>query len=113
MANISADGGLKLRGYRAAVITTFQRGSRIIGATIPVFISFLFFITTSTLAPLPSFSFRSFAAFSRTRTHMVADSIFPAYYRENPRVVREKNRIEIGFGLLVANYHPIVAARLM
>jgi hypothetical protein len=45
---------------------------------------------------------------------MVADPIFPAYYRENPRAVHERNRIEIGFASLVAsNYHLVVATRSM
>jgi len=104
MANISADGGLKLHGYRAAVITTFRRGSRIIDATTN-FHFFPFFINHfhSRAAPtslifLPLIR----GALSNVHTRVVADPIFPAYYPENsPRDPREKphrNRIYFACG---------------
>jgi len=116
MANISADGGLELRGYRAAVITTFRRDSRIIGATTTVFISLLFSsINLHSRSELPRFPpAHSRRSLECTRARMVADLIFPAYYRENPCTIRERNRIEIGFAsLLASNYHLVVAARSM
>lgn len=109
MANISVDGGLKLRdGY----YNIPQRASHIIGAT-----SGFHFFAFSISSRIPrSDSPPHFPPFIRgalpnvTRTHGRRLDFFPPYYHENSRAVRERSRIEIGFSLFVAsNYHLVIA----
>lgn len=111
MTNISVDGGLKLR---AAVITTFQRASHVIGAT-SGFLRFFHQLACTAFRLSSSFpSIYSRRYLECTCMHGRRLDFFPLYYREKFRAVRGRSRIEIGFSSLVAsNYHSVVEASVI